>query len=104
MVLETFGRMIINGYLLNLCNYKQFLYYLIQNNIKLKNFDEFAHKKTAKLCLHIENYIKENNVKIIYLNSGKLNGAIKIVEAAFSFTLNITENRAKKSLEQLANK
>jgi len=35
-VLKTFDRMIINVYLLNLCNYRQFLYYLIKNNIKLK--------------------------------------------------------------------
>lgn len=41
-ILETFDRMIINGYLLNLCNYRHFLYYLIQNNIQLKDFDKFA--------------------------------------------------------------
>ncbi len=41
-ILETFNRMIINGYLLNLCNYKQFLYYLIKNNIQLKDFNSFA--------------------------------------------------------------
>ena len=28
-ILETFDRMIINGYSLNLCNYRHFLYYLI---------------------------------------------------------------------------
>ena len=33
-VLETFDRMIINGYILQLCNYRQFLYYLIQSNVK----------------------------------------------------------------------
>ncbi len=70
--LETFDRMIINGYLLNLCNYRQFLYYLIQNDIKLKDFEKFALEQTSQLCKHIDNYIKDNNVKTIYLNSGKI--------------------------------
>ena len=56
--LETFDRMIINGYLLNLCNYRQFLYYLIQNNIKLKDFDKFILEQTSLLCNHIDSYIK----------------------------------------------
>ena len=71
-ILETFDRMIINGYLLNLCNYRHFLFYLIQNNIKLKDFDKFALEQTEKLCNHIDNYIKENEVQTIYLNSGKI--------------------------------
>ncbi|MDE5553267.1 MAG: hypothetical protein K2I67_01825 [Malacoplasma sp.] len=72
-VLETFDRMIINGYLLNLCNYRQFLYYLIQNNIKLKDFDKFALNQTESLCKNIESYVKDNNAEINYLNSGKIN-------------------------------
>jgi len=72
-VLETFDRMIINGYLLNLCNYRQFLYYLIQNNVSLKDFDKFASEQTKSLCDNIEKYVKENNCEIIYLNSGKIN-------------------------------
>ena len=71
-ILKTFDRMIINGYLLNLCNYRHFLYYLIQNNIQLKDFDKFALEQTNKLCNHIDNYINENNVQTIYLNSGKI--------------------------------
>ncbi len=71
-ILETFDRMIINGYLLNLCNYRHFLFYLIQNNVKLKDFDKFALEQTNELCNHIDNYIKENNVETIYLNSGKI--------------------------------
>ncbi len=71
-ILETFDRMIINGYLLNLCNYRQFLYYLIKNNIKLKDFDKFALEQTSLLCNHIDSYIEENNVKAIYLSSGKI--------------------------------
>lgn len=71
-ILETFDRMIVNGYLLNLCNYRQFLYYLIQNDVKLKDFDKFAQNETEILCNHIDTYIKNNNVKTIYLNSGKI--------------------------------
>ena len=71
-ILETFDRMIINGYLLNLCNYRHFLFYLIENNIKLVDFDKFALKETEELCNHIDNYIKENNAELIYLNSGKI--------------------------------
>ena len=71
-VLATFDRMIINGYLLNLCNYRQFLYYLIQNNIQLKDFDKFALQQTDLLCTNIEEYIKENNVELKYLSSGKI--------------------------------
>ena len=71
-ILETFDRMIINGYSLNLCNYRHFLYYLIQNDVKLVDFDKFALKETQDLCNHIDNYIKENNAETIYLNSGKI--------------------------------
>lgn len=71
-ILATFDRMIINGYLLNLCNYRQFLFYLIQNNINLKDFDKFALEQTTSLCNHIDGYIKENNCEAIYLNSGKI--------------------------------
>lgn len=70
--LETFDRMIVNGYLSNLCNYRQFLYYLIQNNIKLKDFDRFALDQTESLVNNIENYVKNNNAEIIHLNSSKI--------------------------------
>ena len=63
-VLETFDRIIINGYLLNLCNYRQFLYYLIQNNIKLTEFDKFALSQTESLCKNIEQYVSDNNASI----------------------------------------
>ena len=71
-ILETFDRIIINGYILQLCNYCQFLFYLIQNNIKLKDFDKFALSQTESLCNHIDKYIKQNNCETIYLNSGKI--------------------------------
>jgi len=68
-VLSTFDRMIIKGYILQLCNYRQFLYYLIQNNIKLKNFGDFAYKQTGLLLYNIDKYISDNNVKLQYINS-----------------------------------
>jgi len=71
-VFETFDRMIVNGYILPLCNYKQFQYYLIQNNVLLKDFDKFALKQTDLLCRHIEKYINDCGVKLKYLDSGKI--------------------------------
>lgn len=71
-ILETFDRMIVNGYLLNLCNYRHFLYYLIQNGVKLKDFNQFALKQTDSLCKNIETYVKKNHAEIHYLNSGKI--------------------------------
>ena len=41
-IFEIFDRMIINGYLIDLHKYEHFLYYLIQNGIKLKDFGSFA--------------------------------------------------------------
>ena len=70
-ILETFDRMIINGYILQLCNYRQFLFYLIKNNVKLKDFSSFANSQTESLCNHIDNYIKDNQCETIYLKSNK---------------------------------
>lgn len=115
-VFETFDRMIINGYLLNLSNYRQFLYYLIQNNIKLKDFNKFATEQTESLCNHIESFIKNNNVELKYLNSGKINkdeiahedfnknpdkiglvSALSVVELCNTMT--VSPNRNTKQLE-----
>ena len=41
-ILETFDRMIVNGYILQLQRPIKFLYYLIQNDVKLVDFDKFA--------------------------------------------------------------
>lgn len=71
-ILETFDRMIVNGYILQLQRPEKFLYYLIQNDIKLKDFDQFAQSQTYSLCRHIEQYIKNNDVELQYLNSGKI--------------------------------
>ena len=57
-VLGTFDRMIINRYIFQLCNDRQFHYYLIQNDVKLKDINAFATTQTGCLCAHIESYIK----------------------------------------------
>lgn len=72
-VLQTFDRILINGYLSHLFNYNKFLYYLIQNGVQLKDFKIFADQQTSLLCSHIENYLKENGVSLQFLSSGKLN-------------------------------
>lgn len=58
-VFQTFDRMIINGYLLDLCFDKHFKYYLIQKNVLLKDFSDFALKQTNSLCANIEQYIRD---------------------------------------------
>lgn len=68
--LETFDRVIINGYIQPLQNYRLFLYYLIQKNVLLKDFDAFAKQQTDTLCSHIDSYIRENNAPLTYLTSG----------------------------------
>ena len=72
-VFETFDRMIINGYIIPLQNPRLFQYYLIQNNVKFVDFKQFAEQQTNSLCNHIDNYIKENNIDLIYLKSNKDN-------------------------------
>ena len=49
-VLETFDRMIINGYIFALQSPRLFLYYLIQNDVKFTEFSTFAEEQTDSLC------------------------------------------------------
>lgn len=69
--LEAFDRIIINGYLQQLHSYRLFLYYLIQKNVLLKDFQFFAAQQTAALCQHIESYIQQQGCPLTYLNSGQ---------------------------------
>lgn len=57
--LETFDRIIIDGYLQQLHSFRLFLYYLIQKHVLLKDFQSIASQQTAALCNHIESYIQE---------------------------------------------
>ena len=72
-VLQTFDRMIINGYILQLQNPRLFLFYLIQNNIKLTEFNNFAQTQTNSLCNHIDKFIKDNQATLQYLASPSTN-------------------------------
>jgi len=69
--LETFDRIIINGYLQQLHGFRLFLYYLIQKEVLLKDFNSFAAQQTDILCNHIETYIREQGCTLTYLNSGR---------------------------------
>ena len=114
--LETFDRVIINGYIQCLHSFRLFLYYLIQKNVLLKDFDTFARGQTDSLCSHIEAYIKEQGCTLTYLTSGQDDkGALarKSFEqtpdrtgliCAFSVvepckTMTVKPNRASKKLE-----
>lgn len=70
--METFDRVIINGYIQPLQNFRLMLYYLIQKKVLLKEFDSFARSQTDALCSHIESYIREQDATLTYLNSGQL--------------------------------
>ena len=70
--LETFDRIIINGYIQPLHSFRLFLNYLIQKNILLKDFDSFARTQTDALRGHIENYISQQGCTLTYLNSGQI--------------------------------
>ena len=64
------------------------MYYLIQNNVQLKDFKEFALTQTEYLCNHIEEYVKENNIEIKYLSTSKIS---KDVIAKKEFDKNINK-------------
>lgn len=72
-LLQSFDRIIINGYILALQNPRLFLFYLISNDIKLVDFKSFAENQTSSLCTHIEQFIKDNGVSLTYLPSAREN-------------------------------
>lgn len=72
-LLQSFDRIIINGYILALQNPRLFLFYLISNDIKLVDFKSFAEIQTSSLCTHIEQYIKDNGASLTYLPSAREN-------------------------------
>lgn len=72
-VLTGFDRLVINGYNRQLNNYRQFLFYLIQNNCQLKDFKPFAEEHTSSLCNHIDSLVKELNRPTHYVQSSKVN-------------------------------
>ena len=72
-ILTGFDRIIINGYSRQLNNCRQFLYYLIQNNCNLVDFNKFAEEHTSSLYTNIEKLVKEQNRPTEFIMSSKVN-------------------------------
>lgn len=72
-ILTGYDRLVINGFNRQLNNYRQFLFYLIQNDCQLKDFKTFAEEHTTSLCNHIEATVKKENRPIHYVMSSKVN-------------------------------
>ena len=72
-ILHGFDRIVFNGFIRQLCNTRQMLYYLIQNDVKLVDFHKFANEQTNKLCSHIDNIVKEENRPMIYVSKSGVN-------------------------------
>lgn len=98
-VLSSFDRIIINGYLLNLQNSRQFLYYLIQNNVQLVDFASFAQKKTKALCDHIEQFTLDNNAELHCLYSSKTSKSEYQIVDEYIKTMNKEVLESYQSLE-----
>lgn len=71
-VLSGFDRIIIHDYSRQLNNCRQFLYYMIQNNCKLVDFNNFAEEHTQSLCHHIDNIVKNENRSSQFVMSSKI--------------------------------
>ena len=67
--ISTFDRIIIKGYIRQLCNVQQFKAFLSIKNILMKDFPAYAQNVTKNLCDHIENLASEQNRPYIYLKS-----------------------------------
>lgn len=72
-ILTGFDRIVINGYSRQLNNCRQFLFYMIQNNCNLVNFNNFAQEHTNTLCKHIEAIVNNENRPTEYVMSSKIN-------------------------------
>ena len=53
-MISYFDRIIIKGYNRQLCNSKQFGYFLGTQKILYKDYPEYSKEKTEQLCNHIE--------------------------------------------------
>lgn len=71
--LSGFDRIIINGYQRQLNNSRQFLFYMIENNCKLVDFNKFAEEHTKSLCDYIDNLIETQNRPREYVMSSHVN-------------------------------
>ena len=71
-ILTGFDRIIINGFSRQLNNCRQFLFYLIQNNCNLVDFNKLAEHHTNSLCEHIDELVKKQNRPTEYIRSSKV--------------------------------
>lgn len=70
-MISYFDRIIIKGYNRQLCNSKQFGYFLGAQKILYKDYPAYAQEKTDLLCKHIEKIAAELDRPSIYLRSPK---------------------------------
>ena len=81
--LDTFDRIIIKGYIRQLCNVQQFKAFLSIKNILWKDFPAYAQNVTKNLCDHVENLASSQNRPYTYLKSpniSKEQTALKMLE------------------------
>lgn len=71
-MISYFDRIIIKGYNRQLCNSKQFGYFLSAQKILYKDYSAYAQEKTDLLCAHIEKIAAELDRPSIYLRSPKI--------------------------------
>jgi len=114
--LSTFDRMIIKGYIRQLCNTKQFEAFLSIKNILWKDFPAYASNVTKNLSEHIENIAKIQDRPYCYFLSSNFSKEDKALEmlkespvdsgligiigtVEVCNTMSITKNRETKRLE-----
>lgn len=71
-MISYFDRIIVKGYNRQLCNSKQFGYFLGAQKILYKDYPTYAQEKTEELCKHIENIAAEQNRPSMFLRSSKV--------------------------------
>lgn len=71
-ILTCFDRIIINGYSRQLNNCRQFLYYMIQNNCNLVDFNKFVEEHTKSLCEHIDKLVSDQSRPTEFIISSKI--------------------------------
>ena len=64
-ILTGFDRIVINGFSRQLNNCRQFLFYMIQNNCDLVNFNDFALEHTTILIILLKKIIYLINILIL---------------------------------------
>lgn len=71
-MISYFDRIIIKGYNRQLCNSKQFGYFLSAQNILYTDYPEYSQQKTEELCAHIEKIAIDLDRPSVFLRSPKI--------------------------------